>query len=208
MKFKAVYLYITLFLIVVIALVIIDYAPDTSDTKVAPATTTQQMPNDAIHNGQMPNDAVHKGLNGPSKGDVLPQYYEHLDSLAQAWKANKSDTTLGLEYAHYLAAGHQTAKAISIYEEMIKRNPNSFSLKEEAAYVSFQNGNYDLSEKFINKILKKNKNDLNAKFNYGLIRLFKKDTLSAKNVWNEIVKNHPNTNEAERAQEALNRLMQ
>jgi tetratricopeptide (TPR) repeat protein len=209
MKIKAVYLYIILFVVIVVGLVLIDTSPDTnSGTTVAPMASSQ-MPNDAIHKGEMPNDDIHKALkgnNGPSKGDVLPQYYEHLDSLAKAWKINQADTLLGLEYAHYLAAGHQTGKAISVYDEMIRRNPNSLSLREEAAYVAFKGSDYDLSEKYVKQILAKDKGNLNAKFNYGLIQLFKKDTLNARNVWNEIVRNHPNSNEAKRAKGALSNL--
>jgi tetratricopeptide (TPR) repeat protein len=208
MKIKAVYLYIILFVVIVVGLILIDTSPENENSSVMPMATSQ-MPNDAVHNGEMPNDDIHKGLkgnSGPSKDDVLPQYYEHLDSLAQAWKTNQADTLLGLEYAHYLAAGHQTGKAISVYDQMIKRNPNSLSLREDAAYIAFKGGDYDLSEKYVKQILAKDKGNLDAKFNYGLIRLFKKDTLNAKKVWNEIVRNHPNSNEAERAKGALSNL--
>ncbi len=167
MKIKSVFIYLGIFVVIVLAIILIDNSK--SSEKSANVAKTE-MPNDAIHQramGKMPNDAIHGKAkeNGPSKADVLPRYYKRLDSLSKAFTKNPTDTALGLEYAHYLAAGHQTDKALNVYDQLLKVAPNSKSILMEASYLAFQGKDYDKSQKFVEKIVKNDPNDMNTRYN-------------------------------------------
>ncbi len=197
MKIKSIYIYLGIFIVIVLAIVLMDKSSTESETKTV---ATTEMPNDAIHQGargKMPNDAIHgkANPNGPSKADVLPQYYKRLDSLATAFAANPADTALGLEYAHYLAAGHQMDKALGVYDKLLKAAPKSKSILMEASYLSFQEKNFDKSQSFIEKIIQLDPNDMNARYNKGLILFFKKDTVNAVKIWKDVARKSPKSEE-------------
>ncbi len=210
MKVKSIYIYLGIFIVIVLGIILMDNSSSESE-KSAVAKT--EMPNDAIHQGargEMPNDAIHQGArgkmpndaihgkanqNGPSKADVLPSYYKKLDSLATAFSKNPDDTAVGLEYAHYLAAGHQTDKALNVYNKLLKAAPKSKSILMEASYLSFQKKNYDKSQSFIEDIIKYYPNDMNARYNKALILFFKKDTVNAVKIWKDVAERSPKSEE-------------
>ncbi len=209
MKFKTVYLYIAIFVAAVVVLVAVDFGGKKNAVETKPGV---EMPNDAIHQGaKMPNDAVHQGISAedlPNKSNVKPEYYRKLDSLKNAYEKNPADSNVAIQYAEYLLAGHGKDKALKIYNDLVKRYPNSVRISIGASYVFFENGEVDRAENLLEKAVKKNPSNLTAYYNLGLMKLMKKDTAGAKTVWQDIVDKHPHSEEAEYAKLALARLLE
>ncbi len=201
MKVKTVYIYIAIFVAAIAVLIFTDFGG--SDNEVA----TGKMPNDAIHQGaQMPNDAIHKGLgqdNAPNKDNVKPEYYRTLDSLKTAYEKNPADTNVALRYAEYLVAGHGTVKAKAIYDDLVKRYPNSTRVLSEATFVYYQMGDIEKSDELLTRLTKLNPQDLTSAYNLGVVKLMKGDTTTASRIWNDIIKKAPNSNEAKASKTAL-----
>ena len=201
MKIKSVYIYIGIFVVAVAVLVFADFGSAQKDE------VSGKMPNDAIHQGaQMPDDAIHKGLGKddvPNKENVKPEYYRTLDSLKTAYEKNPADTNVALRYAEYLVAGHGTAKAKAIYDDLVKRYPNSVRVLSEATFVYYQLGDIDKSDELLTRLTKLNPKDLTSAYNLGVVKLMKGDSTSASKIWNDIISKAPNSEEAKASKTAL-----
>ncbi len=221
MKGKTVYLYIAIFVVAVVVLVLVDFGDGEKETTTTIANREMpndaihrgaKMPNDAIHGGgKMPNDAMHGGISAddlPNKSNVKPEYYRTLDSLKTAYEKNPADTAVALKYAEYLLAGHGADKAVKIYDDLVKRYPNSASISASASYVYFETGQIDKAEALLEKAVKKMPGNLTAYYNLGLMKLMKKDTTGARKIWEDIAKNHSDADEAQYAKIALEKLVE
>ncbi len=207
MKIKPVYIYIGIFVIAIIVLISVDFGTKKTEPDTLPG---KEMPHDAIHGHvNMPNDSIHGSISAedlPNKSNVKPEYYKRLDSLRTAYEKNPGDSSVAAQYASYLLAGHGASKAVKIYEDLVKRYPNSPKISKDAAYVYFEVGNIDKAEKLLTKVVRLNPNDLNAYYNLGLMKLTKKDSAGAKKIWQDIADKHPETEAGEYAKIALARL--
>ncbi len=203
MKIKLVYLYIALFAAVLIALVIYD-SQSTNDTTGAVA------PPD-IEKKEMPQDEIHKGLQNPvfeqpSKANVLETVKQRMKKLEEEIRNNPEDTVRIREYANFLLAAHKPDKALKYYKMILAKNPNRIDILLSVTSIYFNKGDYKNAEETTRKILKEDKNNLEGKYNLGVIYAVTGRKEEASKIWNGIIEKHPGTNVAGMAKSALAKL--
>ena len=160
----------------------------------------------------MPQDDIHKGLSenqnmdGPSGSNVRDDFWVRLDSLDKYVADNPTDTLTMNEYAGLLSMAHKTDKALELYESILEINPERIDILLAKSIIYFNTQDLDKSEEITKKILSINSNYLEAKFNLGVIYISKGDTVNARNTWNDLINNNPNTAAGNAAVEALQRI--
>lgn len=200
MKIKPLYIYGVIIIIIIAVLIVINNTED--DTNVQVSEEIQ---------GTMPQDEIHKGLNnqtgsGPSKGNVKAEFWKNLEAMEKEVRANQKDTLKMRQYAEMLSMAHQTDKAIEQYDNILKIDANRIDVLLAEGLIYFNTGNYEKAEDATKRILAIDKDHLDAKYNLGAIAASKGETERAKEIWNDIVKNYPNSEQAKFAEEALARI--
>ena len=200
MKFKTVYIYGAL-LIVVIAVIII--ATNQRDKKISAI--------DEIANKQMPQDDVHKNLgkegqmpHGQVK--VSEEIKKKMEELKAAVDANPNDTTKIREYADFLLAAHKPDESIQYYEMILKKDPKRKDIRFSLTFIYYNKGDLDKAEEETNKILAIDKNDSMAKYNLGAIEATRGNDEKAREIWNKLIQDDPKSETAELARNALTML--
>lgn len=200
MRFKLIYLYIILGLGVITTIIILSAKnsnPHTPDTNLS--------------SEQMPNDNVHKGLQNPTKEDpsksnVSPEVYHHLDVLKKDADANPQDTAKTRAYADFLTAAHKQDEALPYYEKIIKKDPKRNDILFDLAMIYYNQHNLDKAEDYTNRILLNDKNNTQAMYNLGAIAAGKGEKDRAREIWNKIINNFPSDEVAQLARSSLEKL--
>jgi tetratricopeptide (TPR) repeat protein len=197
MKFKPLYAYLGLVVILVVILVV--FTQKKEDNKSATDITGQEIPKDDIHrglqNGQTPN-----------KGNVSAEIIHKMEGLKKAAEENPNDTLKLKEYADFLTEAHKQDDAIKYYEKILKVDPKRTDILFSLSFLYYNKQNYDKSEELTNKILSYDQNNPLALYNLGAISATKGEQEKAKNIWNEVIKKYPNTDAANAAQQSLTNL--
>jgi len=198
MKFKPLYIYGIAIIVVAVILVITSI----SDNPKVVQDQQTIMPQDDVHKGLSENES----MGGPSESNVRQEFWDRLDSLDRHVTDNPTDTLTIKEYAGLLSMAHKTDKALELYESILKINPERIDVLLAESIIYFNTQDLDKSEEVTKKILSINSNYLEAKFNLGVIYISKGDTVDARNTWNDLVNNNPNTAAGNAAVEALQRI--
>lgn len=198
MKFKPLYVYGIVIIIIAVILVITSNS-DSTEVVQDPQTT---MPQDNIHEGLSGNE----NMGGPSGSNVRQDFWDRLDSLDNYVTNNPNDTLTKKEYAGLLSMAHKTDRALEIYESILEVNPERIDILLAKSIIYFNTQDLDKSEEVTEKILSINSNYLEAKFNLGVIYISKGDTVGARNTWEDLIKENPNTDAGNAAVEALQRI--
>lgn len=189
MKIKPLYIYIGVIAAAVLFLIIFS----TSNKK------SEKSP-------QMPQDEIHQGLQegkGPSAADLSQDIKEKMAALKSNYEKNPDDTLRAREYAEFLAAAHKPEVAIPIYENILKKGPRRTDIRFSLGLVYYNRGDYNKAEELVHSVLAYDKNNVQAKYNLGAIASSRGDAAKARSIWQEIVKNYPNTEYSTMAQEAI-----
>ena len=183
MRIKPLYIYLLLFAVVIGALVFF------SDTTKKGISTNS--------NNEMPDDDIHKqmGEEGdvPSRDNVMAEVVRRLDSLAAVVKKSPNDTLKVRELADLLTMAHRPTEAVVHYESILKKDPKRIDILLQLTFVHYQTGEFDKAEMYTNKILQIDSKSAIAQFNLAAIAQAKGDSEKAKQIWEKVAKENPNS---------------
>ena len=199
-----IHLYLIIFAVAVTVLMIIIQNSGGDDSKkvIAPVD---------IANKQMPADELHKGLNNPTtpaptKNNVSEGFKHELNALETQFNKNPNDTSVLRQYADLLAASHKQDEAISLYEKILKKNPERIDILFSLSFIYYGKGDFFRAEEMTKKILIYDKKNTQAMYNIGAIAASKGDSQKAREVWTKLVTDFPNSESTGLAKESLSKL--
>lgn len=196
MRFKPLYAYLSLVVILVASLIIF-----TQKNNEKPLTD--------ITNKEIPNDEIHKGLKNeeaPNKNNVSADVLRKMEELKKAAEDNPNDTLKLKEYADFLTEAHKPDEAIDYYEKILKVDSKRTDILFSLAFIFYNKKDYNKSEELTNRILSYDKDNTLALYNLGAISATKGDNEKAKNIWNEIIRKYPGTEAAKAAEQSVSNL--
>ncbi len=205
-KIKPVYFYISGVVVLIITLYFIAQGnPDINSPEhmnAPPGNVTGQ---------QMPQDAVHKGLENPiaekpSKKNVMPSIMQHMAELKKEVQAHPRDTVKLRDYAEFLLDAQMFDQSLFYYKKILAINPRRVDVMTAMVYIYFSQNKLDDSEKYLNRILAVDKNNVNALYNLGAVSANKGNKARARELWSRIVNNYPKSPLAQKAKESLSQL--
>ena len=197
MKIKPIYIYLSVFVIFVAAILFFS-----SGAKKSTAINLNQ-------NQQMPNDEVHSKLktgDEPSKSNVMQEAIEKLNVLKADVEKNPKDTSKVREYADMLTMSHKSDEAIQYYNQILKVDPKRIDVLLQLTYVYFNKGDLAKADDYTNKILKIDKNNLFGLYNTGDIAQAKGDSKKARATWQDLSKRYPNSEVGKLAARSIQQL--
>ncbi len=196
MKFKPLYAYLSLILILIVLLVVFTRKNSSQSTA-------------DIANQEMPGDDIHKGLkNGesPNKSNVSADILHKMEELKKEAEDNPNDTLKLKEYADFLTEAHKSDEAVKYYQKILKVDPKRTDILFSLSFIYYNKKDYDKSEELTNQILSYDKDNALAFYNLGAISASKGDKEKAKDVWDKLIKKYPNTDVAKAAEQSLSSL--
>ncbi len=196
MKFKPLYAYLGLVVILVVLLLVFTQKNKSNSSA-------------DVSNQEMPNDDVHKGLkNGgsPNRSNVSADIIRKMEELKKSVENNPGDTLKMKEYADFLTEAHKPDEAVKYYQKILKVNPKRTDILFSLAFIYYNKQDYDKSDELTNQILSYDKNNVLALYNLGAIAATKGDNEKAREVWNSLIEKYPNSEAAKAAQQSLNNL--
>lgn len=200
MKIKPVYIYVISFVVIVILLVVFTSGGDGTS-----------LPTEEVNpHSQLPDDEIHRNLEGdsPMSGNVSESFRQKMNQLKEGYESNPSDTVNAKEYARMLAAAHQPENAVEIYKGILSRDKNRFDIRFELATVYYNMRQYENAKDEIQKVLEVDNDNLDAKYNLGAIEAAMGNTDKAKEIWNQLVNQYPDSEAARVAEQSLKNLEQ
>ena len=202
MKFKPIYLYGTVAVIAIVILFIISQQ-NSHEQDDFHQSTEQSMPEDDIH-----KQLFEQGNTPPSKENVSDEYRKRLAELKDAVEKDTKDTVAMKNYAEYLAAAHNMAEAIDLYEKIIAIDPKRTDIHFALSIIYFTKKDLIRSEAENNKVLTYDPNNQMALYNLGAITATKGDLERAKEYWNQVIKIDMESKTGKLAKESLEKLRQ
>lgn len=197
MKIKVVYIYIFLIVAAVAALVIFN-------------TDSKKLPVEQVESQNMPNDDIHKGLTDggtpPSRENLSPEYMNLMKEMKTKYEKNPNDTAAILQYADFLTASHRPDEALPLYQKILDKNPRRLDVLFALTFIYFNKKEHQKAEEVTNRILSYDRDNLQAKYNLGAIAANKGDFKSAKDIWEGLIKNYPESDITVKAKQQLARL--
>jgi tetratricopeptide (TPR) repeat protein len=164
-----------------------------------------------VSDKEMPDDEIHKSFRdsaaqNPGRGNVSSVVKDHIEMLRKKVEANPQDTLLLKQYADMLAQAHRPKEAIVHYFTILNVNPGRTDVLFALAYVYYNMKDYDNTEKMTNRILLYDEDNVQAKFNLGVIAAARGEKEKAKLIWEKLVKENPGSDIARKAKESINRI--
>lgn len=199
MKFKPLYLYGVVLIIVVAILIIISQQSGETTDNLEKNLSKQEIPNDEIHNPLKSN-------NVPGKDNISQEFKHKIEMLKKAVEKNPSDTTKLLQYADLLAAAHQQKEAMGYYQKILSINPNRIDVLFSLSFIYYTLGDLNKSEEETNKILAINPGDISAQYNLGAIAATKGDKERAREIWKALAEKYPKDKIGIKAKNSLEKL--
>jgi tetratricopeptide (TPR) repeat protein len=199
MKKKPVYFYLGLVLIAIVYLSV-----STQNNNVKSDLTDQA-------NKENHSDKIHQGMNppgqqAPSKSNVSGDILRHMEFLKKAVEESPNDTAKLKEYADFLYMAHQNDKALLLYERLVKLKPGDIDARFTLTSIYYENRQLDKAEKETDIILSYDKNNPQALYNKGAIVAGKGEKVKAQKIWNDIISRFPESEAAQLARSALQKL--
>ncbi|MCB0731748.1 MAG: tetratricopeptide repeat protein [Ignavibacteriae bacterium] len=198
MKIKPVFIYISLFIIVIVSLIL--FSNQSNSEKNA---------NEISENSQMPNDEVHKSMmqkGSPNSGNVSNSFKQKLDDLKKFVEENPSDTSKIKEYADLLSAAHNPEKAIELYNHILTIDKNRIDILSSMAITYFNKNDFISAKKYFEEIIEVDPQNVEAQYNIGVVDARIGDINAARKQWEDLVANHPNTKMSDMAKESIEKL--
>lgn len=176
MKFqmKTSYIYIAAVVIAVAVLVIFTNMDKKKDN-------TKDMTNKEMSNNE----------GTPSKSNVNEKVLKQLDLMKEDMSKTPNDTSKMRILADLLTTSHKPDEAISYYDQILKKDPKRKDILFSLAFAYYQKKDFNQAEETTNRILKLDKNDLQAQYNLGAIAASKGETAKARELWVRFIQEHP-----------------
>jgi tetratricopeptide (TPR) repeat protein len=199
MKFKPLYFYGAVFIIVVAILIILSQQSGSVENASNENLNTQQIPNDEIHSQLKSGET-------PGKNNVSQEFKHKMAMLQNEVEKNPTDTTKLLEYADLLAAAHKQKEAIEYYQQILSINPNRIDVLFSLSFIYYSLGDLNKSEEETKRILAIDPENNDAKYNLGAIAVTKGDKEKARDIWQRLAEKYPEDEIGIKAKNSLERL--
>jgi tetratricopeptide (TPR) repeat protein len=188
--------------VIISALVFIFIAqPDADDlTKKPEYTNSKQIPKDNFHHDTTSSEQP------SAKDSVTESVKQRLAEFKKNADANSNDTLKLREYADFLAAAHQQDEAVVYYNKILKINPKRVDILFAIANINYMNQNFSVAEKYLDKVISYDKNNVQAYYNLGVVAAGKGDKAKAKEIWSKIIKEYPKAQLTELAKKSMNEM--
>jgi cytochrome c-type biogenesis protein CcmH/NrfG len=200
MKFKPLYLYLTIALAAVIILVIVASQNSDEPTGIS-SELSQNIPNDDVHKNLMK-----RGSNQPSKENVSEEYRKKMAELKAAVEKNPDDTLALKKYADFLSAAHNMNDAVIYYEKILKVDPKRADIRFALAVIYYHQQDYAKCEDENNQVLSFDPKNQMALYNLGAVAATRGEVNKAKDFWNQVIKINPESETGKLAKESLAKL--
>ena len=200
MKFKPLYLYLTIALAAVIILVIVA-SQNSDETTGVSSELNQNMPNDDVHKNLMK-----QGSNQPSKENVSEEYRNKMAELKAEVEKNPDDTLALKRYADFLSAAHNMNDAITYYEKILKVDPKREDIHFALAVIYYHKQDYARCEDENNQVLSFDPKNQMALYNLGAVAATRGEINKAKAFWNQVIAIDSESETSKLAQESLKKL--
>jgi tetratricopeptide (TPR) repeat protein len=199
MKFKPLYFYGAIGVVLIVTLFIVSQSSKMENTKPIDITSEQKIPDDEIHNPLKSDDA-------PNKDNVSEGFRHKLEMLEKSIKENPKDTLKIREYADLLAAAHKKDKAIEYYQKLLDINPKRTDILFSLSFIYYSSGDLDKAEVETKKILSFEPGNVNAHYNLGAIAAGKGDKERAREIWTNLAEKYPDDEIGIRAKNSIEKL--
>ena len=199
MKFKPIYLYGALLILVILFLIIV--SNQSGSDEVVKETVSNE--------GKIPEDDIHKPLRSgeqPNKDNVSEGFKHRVDVLKKAIEENPNDTTSLRKYADLLAAAHMSEEAIRYYNKILQIDPNRTDILFSLSFIHHSQGDMKSAEDYTNRILVIEPDNANALYNLGAISATNGETEKAKEIWRKLVEQYPDKEIGIRAKNSVEKL--
>ena len=199
MKFKPIYLYGIIAVVVIMVLLIVSQTGNNEKTNVD------------ITNKQMPMDEVHKKLNdgitqNPSSSNVSEEVKHKLEVMKKDVDSHPSDTLKMREYADFLAAAHKPDEALLYYQKILEKDKNRKDIYFAITFLYYNQGNLAKAEEITKQMLTLFPNDPMVIYNVGAIEATKGNKDKARQIWTKLIQTYPNDKTSELAKNSLSKL--
>lgn len=192
MKIKPLYIYLSLFVVVIIILVIVSSGGKTEHS---------------LHNQAMPQDEIHQNLGGaPGGGNVSSEFKQRMEYLKSTYENNPGDTVNSKEYARLLAAAHKPQEAVEIFLSILNQDKSRDDIRVELATVYYNLNQFENAKNQLEKVLSNNPTSTEVIYNLGAIEATMGNNDRAKEIWEKLVADYPESEAAQFASSALQSL--
>jgi len=137
---------------------------------------------------------------------IFKGFKHELNALENQFKMNPNDTAVLRQYADLLAVSHKQDESIPLYEKILKKNPKRSDILFSLSFIYYNKGDFFNAEEMTKKILVFDKNNTQALYNIGAIAASRGDSQKAREVWNKLVAEFPNSESSALAKESLSKL--
>jgi len=199
MKFKPLYLYGILLLIVILFLVVVSNQSGLDNTEKNPVSQNESIPDDSIHRPLRSGDS-------PSKENVSPEFKHRVEILKKAIEENPNDTTSLREYADLLTVAHMQQESLEYYKRIIEFDPSRIDILFSISFIYYSLGDMKNAGSFTNRILEIEPENVNALYNLGAISATNGDTKKAKEIWTKLAQKYPDTEIGKRSKNSVEKL--
>ena len=197
MKLKPLYIYLSIIVVAILTIILISGRNEKEETVVN--TETSQIPDDDIHQSFESNGQ-------PSSTNVTSEFKNKMNELDSYIAENPSDTVKLREYAELLAAAHNEDKAVDLYNKILRIDKDRIDVLAQLAIIHFNKSDFNKANEYLNSILIIDPQNLQAKYNLGVVEARIGDIGDAKKQWEDLLTNHPNTKMSDMAKESLEKL--
>lgn len=198
MKLKPIYLYGIVAAIAIVTLIIVSQTSDSD--KITGNITDKQMPQDDVHKN------FNHGMTDPNSTNVSEEVKHKLDVMKKDVDKNPNDTLKIREYADFLAAAHKSDEALVYYQKILDKDNKRKDIYFAVTFIYYAQKNLAKAEETTVKMAKLFPDDPMVLYNLGAIEATKGNKEKAREIWNNLIKNHPNNNTTELAKNSLTKL--
>ncbi len=205
MKNKMKYLYGGLFVFIVFAIWLSTRNEKSSDSDAELHKTIN-----ISDNARMPKDEIHNKLNTtkpvPSKNNVTKGFIHEMEMLKKQITKVPDDTVSIKKYAQLLSASHKQSEAIDYYKRILTIDKKRKDILLDLTFVFYNMRDLKNAEFYTQQLLKYYPDNLAGQYNLGAIYASNGNKNKASDIWNKIITNFPNSEQAKLAKSSLVRL--
>lgn len=196
MKIKPLFIYLGAFVLVVIAIIIF------STNKKTNFRSTQ-----FENEKQIPDDDIHNSLGtAPGGGNVSSEFRERMNKLKAKYEEDPGDTANTLEYGRLLAAAHKPEEALKIFNYILVIDKNRDDVRFDVATVYYNLQRFSDAKRELEMIYRNGSNSPDILYNLGAVEATLGNNQKAKELWQKVIENHPESEAAEIAGNSLKSL--
>ena len=198
MKLKPIYLYGIVAAVAIVTLIIVSQTSDSD--KITGNITDKQMPQDDVHKN------FNHGMTNPNGENVSEEVKHKLDVMKKDVDKNPNDTLKIREYADFLAAAHKSDEALVYYQKILDKDYKRKDIYFAVTFIYYAQKDLAKAEETTVKMSKLFPDDPMVLYNLGAIEATKGNKDKAREIWNNLIKTHPNDKTTELAKNSLTKL--